>query len=213
MGRMKAAPLLLALGLVLSSIGYAQPVKVQVIAVDSVDELKRWLGASVDAARAASYPARLTQLPLGRKTQLPILVSGLTPPAAQETRYVADVEILGTDGRSLGISPRCCEAIVPRGSNARAVLLGSTVIVEPEKGHARGSFTVRVSVSDGSQTWTATEVLPYGDPGDVPGSHEVPRLRQNLPASQAGPGGPGDKRDCLGLPTPAEVIRCAEKGK
>jgi hypothetical protein len=213
MGRMKAAPLLLALGLVLSPTGYAQPVKVQVIAVESVDELKRWLGASVEAARAASYPARLTQLPLGRKTQLPILVSGLTPPATQETRYVADVEILGSDGRSLGTSPRCCEAIVPRGSGARAVLLDSTVIIEPEKGHARGSFTVRVSVTDGAQTWSTTEVLPYGDAPDVPGSHEVPRLRQNLPAAQAEPGGPGDKRDCLSRPTPAEVIRCAEKGK
>jgi hypothetical protein len=150
---------------------------------------------------------------VGRKVQLPIVVSGLTPPAAQETRYVADVEILGTDGKSLGTSPRCCEAIVPRGSNARAVLLDSTVIVEPEKGHARGSYTVRVAVTDGSQTWSTTEVLPYGDATDLPGSHEAPRLRQNLPPPEAQPGGPGDKRDCLSLPTPAEVIRCSEKKK
>jgi len=32
-----------------------------------------------------------------------------------------------------------------------------------------------------------------------------------VPPAQAGGGGPGDKRDCLSLPTPAEVIRCSEK--
>jgi hypothetical protein len=126
---------------------------------------------------------------------------------------VADVEILGTDGRSIGTSPRCCEATLARGSNARAVLLDSTVIVEPETGHAKGSYTVRVSVTDGAQTWTTTQVLPYGAPLDVPGSHEAPRLRQNVPASEAQPGGPGDKRGCLSLPTPSEVIKCSERKK
>jgi hypothetical protein len=213
MGRMKAAHLLFAVGVVLSPIGNAQNMKVEVVAVDSVDELKRWLGNPVDPMRAASYPGRLTLLPLGRKTQLPILVSGLAPPAAQARRFVADVEILGTDGKSLGTSPRCCEAILARGSKASAVLLDSTVIVEPETGHARGSYTVRVSVTDGMQTWTTSEVLPYGGSPDLPGSHEAPRLRQNVPPSQSEPGGPGDKRDCLGLATPAEVIKCSEKKK
>jgi hypothetical protein len=70
---------------------------------------------------------------------------------------------------------------------------------------------VRVSVTDGTQAWTASEVLPYG-PGDMPGLHEAaPKLRQNLPPAAAEPGGPGDKRDCLGLPTPAEVIKCSER--
>ena len=211
---MKTSPLLLAFSLALSSIGYAQPVKVTVIAVESVDDLKGWLGKPVDPARAASvaaYPARLGSLPFGKKTQLPILVTGLAPPAAQEKRYVADVEILGTDGKSLGTSPQCCQAVVPRGSDERAVLLTSTVIVEPEAGHTKGSYTVRVSVTDGAQTWTTTEVLPYGA-SDGPGiAQEAPRLRMNVPPGQSEGGGPGDKRDCLSLPTPSEVIKCSEK--
>ena len=79
------------------------------------------------------------------------------------------------------------------------------MIVEPEAGHRKGNYTVRVSVTDGAQTWTASEVLPYGEDG--PGStSDVPRLRMNVPEG----GGAGDKRDCLSLPTPAEVIKCSE---
>ena len=127
-------------------------------------------------------------------------------------QLVADVEIVGTDGRPLGTSPACCHARIPRGSTESAVLLGSTVGVEPESGRQKGSYTVRVSVTDGTQTWSASEVLSYGGPADIPGSHEAaPRLRMNVPPSQAEPGGPGDKRDCLTLPTPAEVIKCSER--
>lgn len=210
---MKTTCLLFALGIALSPIGYAQPVKVGVVAVESVDDFRAWLGKPVDPARAASpatYPGRLAQLPFGRKTQLPIVVTGLPSQAAQEMRLVADVEILGTDGRSLGVSRQCCQAIVARGSSERAVLLTSTVNVEPEAGHRKGSYTVRVSVTDGMHTWTASEVLPYGET-DGPGSHEAPRLRMNVPPAQSEGGGPGDKRDCLSLPTPAEVIKCSER--
>src|SRR5688572_22654944 len=72
--------LLFALAILLPPLGYAQPVKVTVVAVESVDDFKRWLGKPVDPARAAaaaSYPGRLSDLPFGRKTQLPILVTGL----------------------------------------------------------------------------------------------------------------------------------------
>ena len=215
---MKTIPplFLLVLGLALSPFGYAQPVKVSVVAVESVDDLRNWLGKPVDPARAAtvaSYPGRLTRLPTGRKTQLPILVTGLPSPAPQPMQLLADVEILGTDGKSLGTSPRCCHATIARGAGAGAVLLESTVIVEPEArpGLTSGSYTVRVSVTDGAQMWTTTEVLPYGAASDMPGSHEAPKLRMNVPPAQLEGGGPGDKRDCLSLPTPAEVIKCSEK--
>jgi len=200
-----------ALGLAVSPLGYAQPIKVTVVAVESVSDFKRWLGEPVNAARAATYPGRLMRVPFGTKTHLPIVVTGLPSPAPQDTRYVADVEILGTDGRSMGTSPRCCEAAVARGSREDAVLLNSTVIVEPESGHQKGSYTVRVTVTDGVQTWTTSEVLAYGAT-DLPGTaNEAPRLRMNVPAGQTDAAGPGDKRNCLDLPTPAEVIKCSEK--
>lgn len=201
---------------VLSLPGHAQPVKVGVVAVESFDDFGRWLGKPVDPVRAAApaaYPGNLTRLPIGRKTQFPIVVTGLPSPMPQETQLVADVEILGTDGKSLGVSPRCCEATVARGYRAGAALLTSAVILEPEPGHRKGSYTVRVSVTDGLQTWTTSTVLPYGE-ADLPGvAQEVPRLRMNVPPGQLESGGPGDRRDCLSLPTPSEVIKCAERGK
>jgi hypothetical protein len=210
---MKAAHLLALLALVLSPFGYAQAVKVTVVPVESLEAFKQWLGRPVDAARAASYPGRLTHLPVGKRTQLPILVTGLPSPAPQPLHLVADVEILGTDGRSLGSSPRCCQATLARGAPGGAVLLESAVIVEPDAGRPNGSYTVRVAVTDGTQAWSASETLPYG-PADGPGLHEAaPKLRQNLPPAASEPGGPGDKRDCLALPTPAEVIKCSEKKK
>src|SRR6185369_10435200 len=141
-------------------------------------DFRAWLGKPVDPARAASpaaYPGRITQLPFGRRTQLPIVVTGLPSPAPQAMQLVADVEITGSDGRSLGTSPRCCQATVVKGANESAVLLTSTVGVEPETGHRKGSYTVRVSVTDGMQAWTTSEVLPYGE-SDGPGSAtEAPR--------------------------------------
>jgi hypothetical protein len=126
---------------------------------------------------------------------------------------VADVEIRGTDGKSMGTSPRCCTAHIKQGSKDSAVLLTSTVEIEPEAGR-QGRYTVHVSVTDGAKTWTASEVLPYGGGADLPGSaNEAPRLRMNVPPAQLEGGGPGDKRDCLSLPTPAEVIKCSEKKK
>lgn len=214
MDAMKTTWFLLFFGLALSPIGYAQSLKVNVIAVESVDDFKTWLGEPVDVSRAesAAYPGRVLQLPFGRKTQLPILVTGLPSPAPQEMRLVADVEILGTDGRSLGTSPQCCQATVAKGSNARAVLLASTVAIEPESGHRKGNYTVRVTVTDGVQKWTANELLPYAESAMPGTANEALRLRMNVPPDK-GEGAAGDKRDCLSLPTPAEVIRCSEQKK
>ncbi len=212
---MKTSPLLLALGLALSPSVYAQA-KASVVAVESVEDFMKWLGTPVDPVRAtatAKYAGRVTQLEAGKKVALPILVTGLPFPGAPEMRIVADLEVVRDDGKLLAKWPQCCKATVASDAKSIAVLLGSTVILEPEAGRPKGSYTVRVSVSTGTNTLTATEVLPFKD-GEMPGAAtEAPRLRMNVPASESGEarGGPGDKRDCLSLPTQSEIIRCSEK--
>ena len=206
------APVVVALAL--SPAAFAQPVKVTVLPVESVADLEAWLGKPIEPARAASpaaYPGTLQVLAVGRKTELPILVTGLPSPAPQSLHLVADVEVLAADGRSLGTSPHCCEATIAKGASGGAALLNPSVVLEPDPNRRAGRYTVRASVTDGIQTWTSSQVLPYGE-ADMPGSaSEAPRLRMNVPASQLEPGGPGDKRGCLSLATPAEVIRCTEK--
>ena len=199
---------------VVPAVGHSQ-VKVTVVPVESADDFRAWLGKPVNAARAAnpsSYPGTLRTLPTDRKTQLPILVTGLPTPAPQAMQLVADMEVFGTDGKSLGTAPRCCDATIARGSSEGAVLMTSTVIFDPETDRRRGTYTVRASVTDGTQAWTTSQTFPYGE-GDMPGSHEIPRLKMNVPPAAAESGGPNDKRNCLGLPTLAEVIRCSEKKK
>ena len=206
---MKATFVLPVLLLALSPFGYAQPVKVTVVPVESAEDFRTWLGKPVIAQRAAApatYPGTLKLMPFGKKTQLPILVTGL-PLFPGATRLVADVEILDANGRSLGASPKCCQAVVQQGT--AAVLLNEAVVVEPESTKRAGSYTVNVSVTDGLETWKAREVLPFGET-DVPSAaSEAPKLRMNVPPGAAE--STGDRRDCLSLPTPAEVIKCSEK--
>src|SRR5690349_6343600 len=130
MGRMKTTHALAAALLALSSAAFAQ--KVTVVPVESAEDLKAWLGKPINASRAAdaaTYPGTLKLLPVGRKTQLPIVVTGLPSPAPQSSQLVADVEILGSDGRSLGTSAKCCEATIAKGASGGAALLNSWVIV------------------------------------------------------------------------------------
>ena len=205
--------------LALSPAAYSQSVKVTIVPVESAADLGAWLGKPINPSRAESplaYPGTLKVLPVGQKTELPIVVTGLPWPAPQDMSLSADVEIRGVDGRSLGTSAKCCAATIAKGSNVGAALLAPWVVVEPEQGRRGGSYTVRVSVTDGTQTWTASQVVPYGDT-NMPGTANEapvplpPALRQNVPPAQQEPGGTGDKRDCLSLPTPAEVIKCSEK--
>lgn len=50
-------------------------------------------------------------------------------------------------------------------------------------------------------------------PVEMPSSAaEAPKLRMGTPPEN-NPGRDGDRRDCLALPTPAEIIKCAEKKK
>ena len=216
--------LLLSLLLSVSPLAFAQAVKVTVVPVESAADLGAWLGKPINPSRAESplaYPGTLKVLPVGQKTELPIVVTGLPWPAPQDMSLSADVEIRGADGRSLGTSAKCCAATIAKGSNVGAAILAPWVVVEPEPKGRGGSYTVRVSVTDGSQTWTASQVLTYGGtnlPGAVnetqPSINDIPpHLRQNVPPSQQEPGAEKDKRDCLSLPTPAEVIKCSEKKK
>ena len=218
---MKTPHSIFLLLLALSPAAFAQAVKVTVVPVESAADLGAWLGKPINPSRADSplaYPGTLKVLPVGQKTELPIVVTGLPWPAPQDISLVADVEVRGADGRSLGTSAKCCAATIAKGSNVGAAILAPWVVVEPEPKGRGGSYTVRVSVSDGTQTWTATQVLPYGD-RNMPGTANEapvplpPQLRQNVPPSQQEPGGADDKRDCLSLPTPAEVIKCSEQKK
>ena len=77
---------------------------------------------------------------------------------------------------------------------------------QPEAGRSKGSYTVRVAGA-GRDRRGRQRLLRYGE-SDGPGYvNEAPRLSMNVPPGRGEAGKPGDRRDCLSLPTPAEVIK------
>jgi hypothetical protein len=84
--------------------------------------------------------------------------------------------------------------------------------VQFEPNDTPGTYTVRAVVSDGQRSARTEETFRFGEPkrdaGATPGA---PRLQMDVP--KRNPGVDRDVRDCLGLPTPAEVIKCSERKK
>jgi hypothetical protein len=152
------------------------------------------------------------------------------PGAGQATEIFADVEFIGPTGKVLARMKKCCSATV-RGAANMPYSLGPVVDLEIEPGDPTGTYTVKARVTDGSRFADASETFQYDGPGaqaaPAPADAKPERAQETKPAAkpaaapvvrdiapQAPRKAPGKGRDvshCLGLPTPAEVIKCTEK--
>jgi hypothetical protein len=218
----ETAALVLSIALTLAATAASAqqpPMKVDVLAVESVEGFQRWLQEATDAAKEqkaalAPYPPGLKEVPASRKVHFPILVSGLRPPEQGVVTLVGDVEFFGPDGKSIGAARQCCKFTINNRPDIRTAMLGPMMNLEWEPSDKKGIYTVRVSVTDGSQTAASSATIQYGGgnstaPREAPASTAAPKLRMDVPAKN--PGRDMDKRDCLALPTPAEVIKCTEQ--
>jgi hypothetical protein len=194
--------------------------KVNVLIVESVEDFQRWLQqemalANEQTASRRVYPPNLKEIPAGKKAHFPILVGGLHPPEQGVVTLVADVEFFGPDGKSLVAARQCCRYTITNRPDIRSAMLGPTMNLQLDSGDANGAYVVRVSVTDGSQTATASETFQFAAgkpaaPAQAPASTAAPRLRMGTPPAK-NPGRDVDKRDCLALPTPTEVIKCTQQ--
>ncbi|APV48594.1 hypothetical protein BWI17_02175 [Betaproteobacteria bacterium GR16-43] len=190
--------------------------KANVVIVESVDDFQAWLRkAAADPANAGRYPPSLKEVPIGKKVHFPILVGGLTPPAQGVMNFVADVEFFAPGGKSIGAAKQCCRFTITDRPDYRTVMLAPTMNLELEANDPKGVYTVKVSVTDGSNVLTASETFTViegsiGAPAKsaTPEKPSAPKLRMDAPAKD--PGGNVDKRNCLDLPTPSEIIKCTE---
>jgi hypothetical protein len=184
--------------------------KVDVLIVESVEDFQRWL--QQEPAPQGPYPPRLKEVPASKKIHFPILVRGLRPPDQGVLTLVADVEFFGPDGKSLFAAPKCCRFKITNRPDIRTAMLGGTPYFELDPGNPQGPYTVRVSVTDGSQQAATSETFLFAAGGSAvpepaPATTAAPRLRMGTPPAK-NPGRDVDKRDCLALPTPAEIIKC-----
>jgi hypothetical protein len=222
MNRTTALILSIAMALAATAAVAQQPgMKVNVLVVESAEDFQRWLQQSITAlekktAPPASYPPSLKEVPANKKVHFPIVVGGLLPPQQGEVKLVADVEFFGPDGKSVAAAPQCCRFTITNRPDFRSVLLGPTMNLELEPGDKKGAYTVRVSVTDGSGSVSTSETFQFVDgkpataPPKAPASATAPKLQMGAPPAK-NPGRDVDKRDCLALPTTAEIVKCAER--
>jgi hypothetical protein len=186
--------------------------RVNVFVVDSAADFKNW--AQQLPAPQGPYPANLKEVASGRKVEFPILVSGLRPPALGSLALVAGIEFFAPDGKSIFSAPQCCRYTVTNSPDVATAVLGNAATLVLEPGDMSGLYTVRVSATDGTQTVASSETFQFvgGKPAAPapPPASAVPALQMGTPPAR-NPGNDADKRDCLSLPTPAEVIKCTER--
>ncbi|QJR10130.1 hypothetical protein DSM104443_01184 [Usitatibacter rugosus] len=191
----------------------AQQPAMKVLVVESVDGFQDWLRTTAAAGTAGTYPPSLKEVPEGRQIHFPIVVSGLRPPAAGVMELVADVEFVGPDGVTRVEAKQCCRFTIANQPEVRTVMLGPTTNTKLLAADAPGIYTVRATVTGGPEVLVASETFRYvgGTPpvSAAPAPAAAPRLNMNPPARN--PGDDSDKRDCLALPTPTEVIKCTER--
>lgn len=181
----------------------------QVLIVDSMDDVKPWIDRP--AAQRAGDAGRMRQVPTGLRVHFPIVVTNLPSLAGRGLHLEADIEFLGPQGQVLWARKGCCRKIVRDTPQGHAVALEPAANVQFEPNDTAGSYSVRVVVNDGQRTATTVETFRFGDARRDPPQPGGPRLDMNVPKKN--PGVDRDVRDCLALPTPSEVIRCAERKK
>ncbi|HUP30177.1 MAG TPA: hypothetical protein VM122_08400 [Usitatibacter sp.] len=225
----------LAAALLASLLPFAAPaqqpaLRVQVLMVESLPDFERWAQSSPSRA----YSRGLGEAPVGKPVHFPILVGVIKPPSG-DINLVADIEFFAPNGASLGALKQCCRFTAPAGTDVPMAVLSNAATLTFGANDVRGTYSVAVSVTNGTDTVTTRESIRFPGPpvqempsaaaeapklrAEPPKSRpeparpraETPKLRMNTP--EKNPGQDADKRDCLSLSTPAEIIKCAEKKK
>lgn len=193
-----------------------------ILIVRSADELVAWI--QKPPAERGGDVGRLRKVEVGQRIYFPMVATGLTPPASGEMRLTADFELRTPDGKVAYAKKGLGSAVIVNRPDMTTVELGPIVDVVVEAADAKGVYQVTTVISDGTRSATATETFrfegppaekPVDKPADKPEvkpapKAAAPRLDMGDPP-KASPGKDRDKRDCLTLPTPAEVIKCTER--
>lgn len=179
--------------------------------IGSVEEFTRWVQQK--PVPPGVFP-RLKVATAGKKVSFPILVSGLRPPEHGTVNLVADLEILAPDGKSIFSGRRCCRFTITDHPDFHSAVLGPIIDMTFDPGDPKGTYTVSVSVTDGTHTAKGTDHFEYGDASAPAG---VVQTKGAMPSVTPAADAPvkrtfshKDRTECLDRPTNREIIRCAE---
>lgn len=197
----------------IAATAWAQTEAMHVVAmpIASMEDFKQWVAQK--PAPKGVFP-RLKVATAGKKVSFPIMVSGLHPPEHGELKLVGDLEILTPDGKVAFSARECCRFTITDHPDFRSAVLGPVIDMTFDPGDPKGTYTVRVSVSDGTRTATGTDHFSFGGASSTA---SAPRAMDATPsATPAGDAQPPrtfphkDRTECLDRPTNREIIRCAE---
>jgi hypothetical protein len=190
----------------------AQDLQVKVMAVDSLEDFQAWMQQKPPPR---GIYKTLREVTVGRKVHFPIVVTGFRAPEKGVLRVVADIEFVGPGGKSLAVMKECCSFTITDRPDVRWAVLGPTPNLELDAGDKLGTYTIRATVTDGTRSVTTASdvrlVSPAAAAQPQPATMPPPAPRLQMAPAAKNPGRDTDKRDCLSLPTPAEVIKCTEK--
>jgi hypothetical protein len=179
-----------------------------ILIVDSLDDVKPWIAQP--AAQRGADAGRLREIPTGMRVHFPIVVTNLPSLADRGLHLDADIEFLGPKGQLLWSAKSCCKTAVRNTPQGHSVSLEPVPNVQFEPNDTPGTYSVRVAVNDGQRTASTTETFRFGETKrDAGAKGGGMRLEMDVPKKN--PGVDRDVRDCLALPTPAEVIKCTER--
>lgn len=186
--------------------------KANILIVTAPDDLTAWMQMTPEQQVGSG---RVRDVQVGQKIYFPIVVTGLQPPAEGRVNLSADFELLTPNGEIAYAKKALATAVVENRPDMTTVSLGPVVDILVEAGDANGVYLVRTVVTDGTRSVVAAETFKLdGAPekARVAPAAAAPRLQMGEPPKK-NPGNGRDVRDCLTLPTTAEVIKCTEKKK
>ena len=191
--------------------GADQALRAHILIVNSRAAIAKWVQAP--PGERGGDIGRLRTIAKGMKIYLPIIATGFKPAESGKLDLAAVLEIVAPDGKATAVK-QCCSAIRADLRSPGVAVLNPVIDMIFETDDPPGTYTARVTVTDGASAATASEAFLV-QAGAAATKEPAQQSETNPTPAPAGAGSPSrtdkDARDCLGLPNNPEIIKCSEK--
>ena len=191
--------------------GADQPLQAHILIVNSRAAIAKWVQAP--PGERGGDVGRLRTVAKGTKIYLPIIATGFKPAESGRLNLAAELEVVSSDGKASALK-KCCSAIRGDPRSPGVAVLSPVIEMIFNTDDPPGTYTARVTVTDGTSSATASETFLV-QAGAAAAKEPAQQSETNPPPAPAGAGNPSrtdkDARDCLNLSNNTEIIKCSEK--
>jgi hypothetical protein len=191
--------------------GADQALQAHILIVNSRAAIAKWVQTS--PGERGGDNGRLRTVAKGTKIYLPIIATGFKSSASGALNLAAELEVVSPDGKATALK-KCCSAIRGDPRSPGVAVLNPVIDMVFDTDDLPGTYTARVTVTDGASSATASETFLV-QAGAATGKEATQQSETEPPPAPAGASNPSrldkDARDCLRLPHNTEIIKCSEK--